>query len=134
MATRGRPRWRLQSTGAKKRPPEPMSPRGAKDSSISGSDWSVSGSASLRSLSASSHELDEAIRQPPCRRPAPRFAETCLGARSRCGLATWPHQVSDLGLPQISGIASKPASGLPAMGGKICQEAKGVKSDFLHAK
>ena len=120
--------------GAKKRPPEPRSPRGAKDSSISGSDWSVSGCASLRALSASSHVFVEALRRPPCQRHAPRSAETHPRARSRCGLATWPHQVSDLGQPQIRGIASLGTSLRTTMGGKICHLPKAVKVDFFSYK
>ena len=51
----------------------------------------------------------------------------------QCRLATWPHQVSDLGRPQISGIAGA-TNHWPAMGGKICQEENGVKVDFLERK
>jgi hypothetical protein len=74
--------------------------------------------------------LTKRLRQPPCRRPAPRSAETCPKARSRCGLATWPHQVFDLGRRR-SAASLAGQSWLRAMGGKIFQAGKGVKSDFL---
>jgi len=98
------PRFALMCASAKKGPRSQRVPGGLRTHRFPGAIGRSAAARPCAPCPQAATLLTKRLRQPPCRRPAPRSAETCPKARSRCGLATWPHQVSDLGQPQISGI------------------------------
>jgi len=89
---------------AKKRPPERLCPRGAKDTHFSGSDWTPLRSAGGKggrppSAATSAHGVSEASRLRPCKRPcASRPAGMSLRDIPSAGTATWMKKIRSPGV------------------------------------
>jgi hypothetical protein len=94
----------MTNMSAKKRPPERLCPRGAKDTHFSGSDWTPLRHAGGKggkpsSAATSAHGVSEASRLRPCKRP---FASRPAGISPRdipsAGSSTWRNRIRSPGL------------------------------------